>query len=147
MKIRPQDGFTLVEIVIIIVILGIVAAVAIPRFGTLSESARESATREELRRLKIAIVGDPQIISGGKYINRGFEGDIGFPPSSLIDLVRRPDSIQDYDRFTRIGWNGPYLDSTNYDFLNDAWDIPYSYNPAARTITSTGADPNIEVSF
>jgi general secretion pathway protein G len=146
-RINPASGFTLIELVIIIVILGIVAGVAIPKFGTLSENSRVNATREEMLRIKEAIVGNPRLISGGEYVDRGFEGDIGFPPSSLIDLVRKPDSIPAYDRFLRLGWNGPYLDSTEQNYLYDAWGSAYAYDPSSRTITSTGVTPNLILSF
>ncbi|HEY4484764.1 MAG TPA: type II secretion system protein, partial [Nitrospiria bacterium] len=40
---RNEKGFTLIELVLIIVILGILAAVAIVQFGTLSTDARDAA--------------------------------------------------------------------------------------------------------
>lgn len=144
---RPAPGFTLIELVTIIVILSIVAAVAIPRFGSMTESSKIAATREEMLRIKESIIGDPRIVSGGQYVNRGFEGDIGHPPSNLTDLARKPDSIPLYDKFTRIGWNGPYIDSSQQSYLTDAWGNNYSYAPVARTITSTSVTPNIIVTF
>ncbi len=42
--IRNQKGFTLIELVMVIVILGIMAAVAIPRFINLSADANQAAT-------------------------------------------------------------------------------------------------------
>ncbi|MEW5925037.1 MAG: prepilin-type N-terminal cleavage/methylation domain-containing protein [Candidatus Zixiibacteriota bacterium] len=140
-------GFTLIELVIIIVVLGIVAAVAIPRMGSLSENSKINITREEMRLIKEAIIGNPQLVTGGQYIDRGFIGDVGYPPANLVDLVRKPDSIPAYDKFSRTGWNGPYLDSAENKYLYDAWDNAYSYDPAVRTITSTGADPDIVLSF
>ena len=74
------SGFTLVELVIIIVILGIVAAVAVPKFGTLTENSKITATKDEITRLKTAIIGDSRVVSGGEYVNRGFEGDVGHAP-------------------------------------------------------------------
>lgn len=133
-----SSGFTLVELVIIIVTLGILAAVAVPRFSEVSESSRVTATRDELNRLKRAIVGDPSAIAGGAYVDCGFEGDVGFPPSSLVDLVRKPDSVSAYDRLTRLGWNGPYIDSAESNYLTDAWGNPYGYDPATRRLGSAG---------
>ena len=52
-----QTGFTLVELVIIIVILGIIATVAIPKFSNMSESAKITATKVELDNIKKAILG------------------------------------------------------------------------------------------
>lgn len=144
---RQSGGFTLVELVIVIVVLGIVAGVVIPRIGPLTEQSKVNATREEMLRIKTAIKGDPSLISGSEYVNRGFEGDVGFAPSQLHDLVRKPDSIPAYDKFTRLGWNGPYLDSSGQNYLYDAWGLAYSYNPTTRTITATGADPDIVVTF
>ncbi len=135
------------ELVIIIVVLGILAAVAIPKMGLMTENSKINATRDEMKRIKMAIVGDARIVVGGEFINRGFEGDVGFIPSGLADLAVKPDSISGYDKFTRLGWNGPYIDSAGQIFLNDAWDIAYEYNATARTITSTGADPDIVISF
>ena len=140
-------GFTLVELVIIIVTLGILAAVAVPMFGDIFESSKISATKSELESLKRAIVGNPRIIAGGELVDRGFEGDVGVLPSQLSDLVTKPGAVPAYNKITRIGWNGPYIDNNNGDYLNDAWGTPYIYSQAGRNILSINGSDTITVSF
>jgi len=142
-----QRGFTLIELVIIIVVLGILAAVAIPKFSSMMESSKVAATRKEMQSLREAIVGNPQVVSSGVVIDRGFMGDVGFAPSQLTDLTVKPDSVPAYDKLTRLGWNGPYIDGGNGDYLTDAWDSPYVYNPSGRSIVSVGGPDSITINF
>lgn len=131
----------------VIVTLGILAAVAIPRFTDMSESSKITATKKELLTLKTAIAGNPDVVAGGKYVDRGFEGDVGFAPSQLADLVTKPDSVSTYDKLTGIGWNGPYIDSTEGNYLKDAWDAAYVYQPSNRRLISVGGSDSIIVGF
>jgi prepilin-type N-terminal cleavage/methylation domain-containing protein len=142
-----QAGFTLIELVMIIVVLGVLAAVAIPKLGDVTENSKITATKKELLALKVAIAGNPDAVAGGKYVDRGFEGDVGFAPSSLQDLVIKPDSISAYDKLTSLGWNGPYIDSTEGNYLKDSWGVDYAYQPSSRRIISVGGSDSIIVGF
>jgi len=147
-RLGGRGGFTLIEIVIIIVTLGILAAVAVPKFADMANSAKVNATKQELMSLKKAIVGDPSAIAGGEYIDRGFEGDIGNPPSLLVDLAQKPGSLAVYNPLTRLGWNGPYIDDDNNEYLSDAWGNGYVYQASSRRILSTGGGADtIAVTF
>ena len=54
-KTRKTKGFSLVELVIVIVILGVIAAIAIPRISSGSKNAGESALRANLQSVRNAI--------------------------------------------------------------------------------------------
>ncbi|HOD66275.1 MAG TPA: prepilin-type N-terminal cleavage/methylation domain-containing protein [candidate division Zixibacteria bacterium] len=54
-QLRNRRGFTLIELVIIIVILGILAAVAIPKYQDLSGEAREASARSALGSMRSAV--------------------------------------------------------------------------------------------
>ena len=45
MKMKRQGGFTLIELVVVIALLGILAAFAIPRFASLEREARAATTQ------------------------------------------------------------------------------------------------------
>ncbi|MEE9442905.1 MAG: prepilin-type N-terminal cleavage/methylation domain-containing protein [candidate division Zixibacteria bacterium] len=55
MRLAKNSGFTLIELVIIIVVLGILAAIAIPKYQDITSDAREAACRGALGGLRSAI--------------------------------------------------------------------------------------------
>ncbi len=88
---KRQGGFTLIELVVVIVILGILAVTAAPRFLNLQDDAREST----IQGLKGAIDGASGIVYGKAAI-KGVEatetGSISVAGSSLALIWGYPDS-------------------------------------------------------
>ena len=53
---RNRSGFTMIEILIVVVILGILAAITLPQFSNASTVARENTLKDDLRYLRSQIV-------------------------------------------------------------------------------------------
>lgn len=69
----PQAGFTLLELLVVMTIIGILAAVAIPALRDSPQRAREAALREDLFTLRSTI--------------DQYHGDKGYYPPDLQTLV------------------------------------------------------------
>lgn len=71
----PRRGFSLIELVIVIVILGVIAAIAIPRLGSSAQHAKDATVRASLRELTVALDiyttknegRDPSIAPNGSF--------------------------------------------------------------------------------
>ena len=78
---KAKKGFTLVEILIVVVILGILAAIVIPQFTSASTEARESALvsdiqamRSQIELYKIQHLGDALPGAGTATFEQALEG-------------------------------------------------------------------------
>jgi MSHA pilin protein MshA len=68
---KSQSGFTLIELVIVIVILGILAAVAIPKYEDMREQARVATLKGQLGAIRSAIAI--------QYARNALNGSATFP--------------------------------------------------------------------
>ena len=156
MRLSQPVGFTLVELVMVIVLLSIISIVAVPNFIDLRDDARSAVTKDEMTAIKRAIIGDARVSTGGTYPVAGYEADAGKLPGTLTDLVVQPAAVNTYDPLTRLGWRGPYVDSSaNSDYQKDAWGTVYVFTTDPRRIRSwgpnksdnAGADDDIDLTF
>jgi len=136
LKIRQNNGYSLVEIVVVIIILGIIASVAVSSLNNVDDIVKTEQTKAHLRKLGNAITGNPELISGGIRTDYGYIGDVGSLPVSLNNLVTNPGGYST--------WKGPYIKdnfstgSGDSEYDNDAWGKVLTYSGDVN-ITSTGS--------
>ena len=121
---RPQQrGFTLIEIMVVIVILGVLASLVVPRIMSRPDEARVVAAKQDIATLM-------QALKLYKLDNRSYPTTA----QGLQALVERPTSEPQPDN-----WK-PYLER----LPTDPWGQAYQYlNPGLRgevDVMSFGAD-------
>lgn len=102
----PSRGFTLIEVMVVIVILGVLAALVVPRIMSRPDEARVVAARQDIASLM-------QALKLYKLDNRRYPTS----EQGLTALVARPAAAPLPDN-----WK-PYLER----LPNDPWGTPYQY--------------------
>lgn len=103
---RRSSGYTLVELLVVLAILGLLVALAAPRVIRYLGTAKTDTARIQIQKL------------GG--VLDLYRLEIGHYPTEeegLAALVDRPPQVE--------AWNGPYL--KNRQSLIDPWGTPYVY--------------------
>lgn len=121
---RRRSAFTLIEMLVAVTILGILAALIVPRFLGRVGGARQAVAQENIRVLETKVLE--------------FQTDCGrFPTNQegLRALVRAPADVQDK-------WQGPYVKDKD---IIDPWGEEYIFRYPGRKnadfdISSLGAD-------
>jgi general secretion pathway protein G len=148
-SIRSESGFTLVEILMVIILVGTLAVVSITPIRDSIDEGRFQETVARMKAIRDATLGDPTLREASRT-SFGFLGDVGSIPTAaqgLQALVTNPGlpvwAMDAAVRFGR-GWNGPYLTSSDAgaNLTRDAWGNNFVYSPTAvpPAIVSLGSD-------
>ena len=119
---RNEKGFTMVELLVVILIISMLAAFVTPKMFRRLGEAKKDIARAKMANIENAI--------GRFYI------DCGMYPENLEDLVEAPTEFEEK-------WTGPYLKRSE---LLDPWENPYLFeeegvvNPGSFDLISYGAD-------
>jgi len=115
-------GFSLIEMLFVIAIIGLIAALILPRLGGAFGKSQVQTTKAQLSSLTSAV--------------ESFRLNVGRYPSKeegLAALLKKPDGAE--------GWSGPYLDKKIVP--QDGWKREFIYTPDDEwkfVIRSLGAD-------
>jgi len=118
-------GFTLVELLVVIVVLAVLAAIVLPKFMNSSARSKESALKSDLRLIRNAV--------------SLFQADIGKYPNTLADLAATDKATvkgADGAVVSAADWHGPYLDSVISDPVSGN---AFTYDKATGKVTSSAA--------
>lgn len=123
-KRRGEDGYSLLEILIVLTIIALIAALVGPRLFAQLDKSKVTTARVQVRALETAL--ETMKVDIDRYPT----------PQEGLDLLMHADPK------AVTGWSGPYLGG---DLPKDPWRHPYAYQPPAdetqrARVFSYGAD-------
>lgn len=164
-----RSGFTLMEIMVVVVIIAVLASVAGPMIGDIINQGKASATRSKMSSLKSAIVTYKNDV--GRYPFVGDKNKVSSKSAYCADAVladnvannvlvnqevnlgvtseaRGGDAENGYwTTFYGKGgrkWKGPYMDSDPADFMTDSWGTKIRYHAFDHSLILWSAGPDGE---
>lgn len=108
---RSNKGFTLVELLIVMVILGLLSAIVAPRMFSKVSSAKVGTAKAQMQVITTAL--------------DSYRLDIGYYPENLNQLLSSDDA----------SWDGPYFPQT---IPLDPWKNAYQYSRSKNEDTGEG---------
>lgn len=131
---KKRNAFTMVELVFVIVILGILAAIAVPRMSATRDDAQVAKGRSDVAAVRAAIISERQ--------QRMLRGETGFVASLGTDFTG-PDAnhtLLMYPVKTGNG-NGEWSSSDGLTFTYKVMDESntFTYNPGPGTVNGVPA--------
>ncbi|MFQ6048335.1 MAG: type II secretion system major pseudopilin GspG [Phycisphaerae bacterium] len=123
MRSQTAGGFTLIEVLLVLVILGLLAAMVVPNLMKVGDRAKIDLAR--------ATVGPSGPIAQALDLFKLHVGRYPTTDEGLKALVERPDGIEEDSDI----WRGPYI--MNPDQLKDPWRNEYQYKSPGDVNTET----------
>ena len=137
---RKASGFTLVEILIVVVILGILAAIVIPQFTNASESAKSSSLQSQLQTIRSQLELY-QVQHNGNYPAAGGNGAAAGDLPTWAQMTTKTD-VDGVAVAAGADGFGPYLQQcpTNPFVNSNVFADHFTYDAATGTISAVGFD-------